>query len=144
MNITITSDHGGFELKQRLVEYYEQKGLKICSIGASSTASCDYSDNANELANLVLLGKTELGIAICGTGIGISIGLNRHKGIRAALLYDDFCAQMAKEHNNANVIVFGARTMTFEEVIKRIDIFMQSKFEGGRHTARIEKLDMGE
>ena len=84
-----------------------------------------------------------MGILICGTGIGISIAANRYHVIRAALLYDDFVAEMAKKHNNANVIVFGGRTMKTQDVIRRIDIFNQNEFEGGRHIRRIEKIEEG-
>lgn len=89
------------------------------------------------------LEKADMGILICGTGIGISIAANRYHGIRAALLYDDFVAEMAKKHNNANVIVFGGRTMKTQDVIRRIDIFNQNEFEGGRHIRRIEKIEEG-
>ena len=95
------------------------------------------------MTSFLLNKKAELGILICGTGIGISIAANRAKGIRAALLYDDFVAEMAKKHNNANVIVFGGRTMAFDDVVRRIDIFMRTQFEGGRHNARIAKIEEG-
>ena len=89
----------------------------------------------------MLAGKADTGILICGTGIGISIAANRRKGIRAALLYSDDVARLAREHNNANVAVFGGRTMTFEDVVRRMDIFLQTEFAGGRHQRRIAKLD---
>lgn len=95
------------------------------------------------MAETILLKKAGMGILICGTGIGISIAANRYHGIRAALLYDDFVAEMAKRHNNANVIVFGGRTMKTQDVIRRIDIFNQTEFEGGRHIRRIEKIEEG-
>ena len=95
------------------------------------------------MAEVILNGQAELGILICGTGIGISIAANRYHGIRAALLYDDFTAEMAKKHNNANVIVFGGRTMSVPDVVRRIGIFMQTEFEGGRHNRRIEKIEEG-
>ena len=90
----------------------------------------------------ILAQKADLGILVCGTGIGISIRANRHKGIRAALLYSDEVAEMAKKHNNANVIVFGGRTMTPEDVRKRIEIFLNTEFEGGRHQKRLDMLDL--
>ncbi len=95
------------------------------------------------MAETILNRQAELGILICGTGIGISIAANRYHGIRAALLYDDFTAEMAKKHNNANVIVFGGRTMQVSDVVRRIGIFMQTEFEGGRHNRRIEKIEEG-
>ena len=141
MNIAIASDHGGFELKGQLIEYYAKKGIILQDLGTHSTESCDYPLIARKMTNAVLNKEAELGILICGTGIGISIAANRVKGIRAALLYDDFTAEMAHKHNNANVLVFGGRTMKTEDVIRRIDIFLNSAYEGGRHQRRIDMLD---
>lgn len=143
MKISIASDHGGFELKQQLIEHYKTIGLTLQDLGTSSTDSCDYPDIAHKMVKEILAKNTELGILICGTGIGISIAANRFKGIRAAILYDDFCAEMAKKHNNANIIVFGGRTMKFSDVIRRIDIFLKTEFEGGRHIKRLEKIEEG-
>lgn len=140
--IAIGSDHGGFELKQQLINHYKNQGLNFIDIGTHSSDSCDYPDIANEMADSILSKQVDLGILICGTGIGISIAANRYKGIRAAILYDDFSAEVARVHNNANIIAFGGRTMRFEDVVKRIDIFLQAQYEGGRHQRRIEKLDL--
>lgn len=139
--IVIGSDHGGFELKEKLINYYKGKNIQFLDEGTYSAESCDYPDIADKVAEVVLSGKADLGILICGTGIGISIAANRHKGIRAAVLYDDFVAEMAHAHNNANVIVFGGRTMAFEDVVRRIDIFLKTKYEGGRHQKRLDKMD---
>ena len=141
MKIAIASDHGGFELKQNLIEYYKKQGLMLEDLGTYSTQSCDYPDIADKMAQVILSHNADLGILICGTGIGISIAANRHKGIRAALLYDDFSAEMAHKHNNANIICFGGRTMKPEDVIRRIDIFLHTDYEGGRHQQRLDKLD---
>ena len=143
MNIAIASDHGGFELKQQLIEHFAAKGQILEDLGTCSTDSCDYPDIAKKMAKNILNHQNELGILICGTGIGISIAANRFKGIRAAVLYDDFTAEMTKKHNNANVLVFGGRTMKFEDVIRRIEIFNNTKFEGGRHATRIAKIEEG-
>lgn len=140
--IAIASDHGGFELKRQLINHYKNQGLNFLDLGTHSSDSCDYPDIANEMADSVLSKQVDLGILICGTGIGISIAANRHKGIRAAILYDDFTAEAARVHNNANVLAFGGRTMCFEDVVKRIDIFLKARYEGGRHQRRIEKLDL--
>lgn len=139
--IAIGSDHGGFELKEKLIEYYKNKGIILADEGTYSSESCDYPDIADKMAADVLNKTVDWGILICGTGIGISIAANRHKGIRAALLYNEAAAEMAHAHNNANIIVFGGRTMAFEDVVKRIDIFMQTKYEGGRHQRRLDKMD---
>lgn len=144
MKIAIASDHGGFELKQALINHYVEKDIVLNDLGTHSSDSCDYPDAAKIMAQTILNHEADLGILICGTGIGISIAANRYHGIRAALLYDDIVAEMAKKHNNANVIVFGGRTMKTEDVIRRIDIFNQTEFEGGRHSRRIEKIEEGE
>lgn len=143
MKIAIASDHGGFELKQELIRHYADLGIILQDLGTYNTDSCDYPDAAKKMAETILNRQAELGILICGTGIGISIAANRYHGIRAALLYDDFTAEMAKKHNNANVIVFGGRTMQLSDVVRRIGIFMQTEFEGGRHNLRIEKIEEG-
>ena len=97
MNIAIASDHGGFELKQNLIDYYQKQGINLEDLGTHSSQSCDYPDIANKLTAEILNGHIDLGILICGTGIGISIAANRHKGIRAALLYDDFTQIATRE-----------------------------------------------
>lgn len=141
MTIAIASDHGGFELKQQLIAYYGAKGLALQDLGTHSSDSCDYPDIAKVMCEKIISGAVELGILICGTGIGISIAANRCKGIRAAILYSDEVAALVRQHNNANIAVFGGRTMTFDEVAKRMDIFLNSHFEGGRHERRVNKMD---
>ena len=139
MKIAIAADHGGFELKESLKKHYAE--LDWLDLGTDSADSTDYPDFAHKMAHTILSGQADLGILICGTGIGISIAANRHKGIRAALLYSEEVARLAKAHNNANVLVFGGRTMTPEDVIKRIDIFLQTTYEGGRHQRRLNKIE---
>ena len=141
MKIAIASDHGGFELKERLKQHYANKNLT--DLGTYSTESVDYPDIADKMAQEILAQKANLGILICGTGIGISIAANRHKGIRAALIYSVEVARLAKQHNNANVIVFGGRTMKFEDVVAEIDAFLAAEYEGGRHQRRLDKMDRG-
>ena len=144
MKIAIASDHGGFELKQRVIDHYKDSDITFIDLGTSSTDSCDYPDIARIMVDCLRAQKADLGILICGTGIGISIAANRFTGMRAAILYSDFCAEMAKKHNNANIMVFGGRTMAFEDVVRRIAIFLDTEFEGGRHIKRIEKIEQGE
>ena len=141
MKIAIASDHGGFELKSKLIEHYKNKDIQLADLGTYSAESCDYPDIAEKMCQAILSGKHQTGILICGTGVGISIAANRHKGIRAAILYDDDVARLAREHNNANIAVFGGRTMKEEDVIRRLDIFLNTGFLGDRHLRRIEKLD---
>ena len=138
LKVAIASDHGGYELKEKIKSNY--KNAQFDDFGTFSADSVDYPDIAEAFVPHILSQKYDFGILICGTGIGISIAANRHKGIRAAILYDDFVAQMAKEHNNANVVVFGGRTMNYEDVARRLQIFENAKFAGGRHLNRIEKL----
>ena len=144
MKIAIAADHGGFALKQKLIEAFTPKGYQFDDLGTNSEESVDYPDYADKMADYILSKQADLGILICGTGVGISIAANRHKGIRAALLYNDFVAQKAKEHNNANIIVFGGRTMNIDDVIRYCDIFLNATYEGGRHQQRLNKLDKGE
>ncbi len=141
MNIAIASDHGGFELKEQLIEYYAKKGINLQDLGTHSTESCDYPLIARKMTDAILNKQADLGILICGTGIGISIAANRVKGIRAALLYNAEVARLAKQHNNANIVVFGGRTQKFEDVVSYLDAFLKAEFEGGRHLRRIGELD---
>ena len=143
MKIAIASDHGGFDLKEQIKKHFSSLGTTLLDLGTYSADSCDYPDIAHKMVPYILQKKADLGILICGTGIGISIAANRFSGIRAALLYDDFTAEMAKKHNNANIMVFGGRTMMFEDVIRRIDIFLNTEYEGGRHDKRLSKIEEG-
>lgn len=142
MKIAIAADHGGFALKQKLIEAFTPKGYQFDDLGTNSEESVDYPDYAEKVCRALLAHKADLGILVCGSGIGISIAANRHKGIRAALLYSDEVAALARKHNNANVAVFGGRTMAEDDVLRRMQIFLNTEFEGGRHIRRIEKLDV--
>lgn len=141
MKIAIASDHGGYELKGYLIKHYAKSGIDFDDLGTDSEESCDYPLIADKMADYIVNKKADLGILICGSGIGISIAANRHKGIRAALLYNEQVAALAKEHNNANIAVFGGRTQTKEEVIKYLDIFLNTPFSNGeRHLRRIAQM----
>ncbi len=142
MKIALASDHGGYQMKNLIAQNLKNQGFEIEDLGTNSEESVDYPDFAQRVVQEILSRKAELGILVCGTGIGISIAANRHKGIRAALLYDDYVAQVAREHNNANILCFGGRTMKIEDVMRRIDIFLKAKYEGGRHDRRLCKLDL--
>ena len=141
MKIAIASDHAGFQLKDFIVTYLKENNFEILDLGTNSENSVNYPDYGHKMAANILAHKADLGILVCGTGIGISIAANRHKGIRAALLYSDEVALLAKQHNNANILVFGGRTMHKNDVIKRIEIFLNASCEEGRHQQRIELLD---
>lgn len=141
MIIAVASDHAGYSTKAAVVEYLKGKGIEVADLGTNSEASVDYPLYADKVAAHILAKKADYGILICGTGIGISIRANRHKGIRAAILYSDDVTLMARKHNDANVMVFGGRTMKLNDICRRIDIFLTAQFDGGRHQTRVDLLD---
>lgn len=141
MNIVIANDHGAVDLKNRLLLWLSQKGHTVKNLGVDSEERVDYPDMAKAAVAEYRKGNFDLGILLCGTGIGISIAANRHKGIRCALIHDSFTALMAKEHNNANFIALGGRVQYREKPEEFLEIFMNASFQGGRHEERIEKLD---
>ena len=142
MKIAIASDHAGVDMKNLINIFLKNKEIEVIDLGCYDNTSVDYPVYADKLAEYILENPNDLGILVCGTGIGISIRANRHKGIRAALLYSDEVAEMVKKHNNANVIVFGGRTMSEIDIKRRIEIFLNTEFEGGRHQNRIDMLDL--
>lgn len=141
MRVAIGADHGGFELKEYLKKSCQDKGIEIVDLGTYSAESCDYPLIADKVAAEIIRGGADFGVLICGTGIGISIAANRHKGIRAALLYNDAVAALAREHNDANIAVFGARTQDKTDVVRYLDIFLNTPFSNGeRHCRRVAEL----
>ena len=139
-NIGLACDHAGFELKQFVIQYLEEKGLSFKDYGTYSTDSCDYPDFAHALARGIEGGAVEKGIAICGSGEGISMTLNKHQGIRAALVWDPEIAHMTRLHNDANVLAMPGRYISTETARAIMDEFLNTDFEGGRHIRRIEKI----
>lgn len=139
--IGLATDHGGFVLKEEVKAYLEKKGVEVVDYGTYSTDSVDYPDYGKKLAQAILEGDVERGIAFCGTGIGISIALNRHKGIRAALCHSEFEARVCRQHNDANVLVMGGRTTGVEIAYAMVDDYLATDFEGGRHERRVCKID---
>jgi len=139
VKIVIASDHGGFDLKEQIKTYFDQKKITYDDLGTHSKDSVDYPDYGKKLGLSVVEKGYDFGIAICGTGIGISIAANKVKGVRAALVYDENTGRLAKEHNNANVIALGGRTTTREKAISIIESFMEASFEA-RHQTRINKI----
>lgn len=138
--IGLASDHAGFELKEFVKQWLEQKGWEYKDFGTYSTASCDYPDFAHPLAEAVEAGECYPGIAICGSGEGISMTLNKHQGIRAALCWIPEIARLARQHNDSNVLVMPGRfidTTTADQIMTE---FFNTAFEGGRHQARIDKI----
>ncbi|WP_404378452.1 ribose 5-phosphate isomerase B [Caenispirillum salinarum] len=138
--IAIACDHGGLDLKELLKNDLEARGLSVLDLGTNGTESVDYPDFANAMAETVKSGKAARGVLICGTGIGISIAANRHPEIRAALVHDAFTARMSREHNDANVLVLGGRTTGPGVAQDCLATFLDTRFEGGRHARRVEKM----
>ena len=141
MNIVVVSDHAGFTLKEDVKTFLESEGHSVIDCGTYSKESCDYPDYANTAALAILEGKAERGIFICGTGIGISIAANRHKGIRAGLCHNSLEARLTREHNDANILCLGGRMIGKECALENVKVFLTTNFAGGRHTNRIKKLD---
>ncbi|GAB4367855.1 MAG: ribose 5-phosphate isomerase B [Deltaproteobacteria bacterium] len=135
--IVLGSDHAGVDLKAGIRAALEEDGYRVEDLGPQDASSVDYPEYAEAVANRVAAGSADLGILVCGTGIGMTIAANKVPGIRAALLYDDTAARYARLHNDANVLVFGARTMSLPDVLGRIRLFLRESFEGGRHAGRL-------
>jgi len=141
MKIVIANDHGAVALKFRLVKWLESQGHQVVNLGIDTEDRVDYPDQGELAVQEYIKGGYDFGIVCCGTGIGISIAANRHKGIRCALIHDSYTARMAKEHNNANFVAFGGRVDYVEPVEQILSVYMNAKFEGGRHAVRVAKLD---
>lgn len=138
--IAFAGDHAGFELKKHLMARAASMGYEVKDFGTFSEESCDYPDYAHPAAEAIENGDCDFGIAMCGTGNGIQMTLNKHQGIRAALCWQPELAVLAKEHNNANILVLPARFITKELADKIMDAYLEAKFEGGRHQRRIDKI----
>jgi ribose 5-phosphate isomerase B len=138
--VAVASDHAGFELKEQLKADLATMGFKVLDLGTNSTASVDYPDFGKALGQTVAGGKAKAGVAVCGSGIGISIAANRIPGARAALVHDDNTAALAREHNDANIIAMGARLHGHEEARAMLKTFFATPFAGGRHAGRVTKL----
>lgn len=140
MKIAIASDHGGFELKDSMVEYIKSLGNEIMDLGTNSADSVDYPDYAKKVCEEIQQGNSDLGILICGTGIGMSLAANKFEGIRAACVSDVYSAKMSRNHNNANVLCIGARVIGDEVAKLIIKTFLENEFEAGRHQRRVDKI----
>lgn len=142
MTIGICNDHAGVEYKQKLVAYLKRKGHEVVDFGTGTTESCDYSDFAHPLANAVEKGEVDKGIAICGTGNGMAMTLNKHQGIRAGLAWNTAVAHLVAEHNNANVLVMPARFASYHMAVSMVREWLATPFAGGRHARRIAKMPL--
>ena len=139
MKITIGCDHAGIEYKSKIVEFLEKENHKVLDVGTFDKESVDYPDYAHLVSEEVLAGA-DFGVLICGSGNGVSMAANKHKGIRAALCWSEEITKLARQHNNANIISIPARFLSLEKSIELIKIFLIEKFEGGRHQRRVEKI----
>jgi len=138
--VFLASDHAGFELKNELKEAIKGLGYEVVDLGTNDKNSVDYPDYAHLLASK--LEPNCYGVLVCGTGIGISIAANRHENVRCALCHDEFTARLAREHNDANVIAFGARVIGAGVAISAVEAFLKTEFAGGRHERRVEKIEL--
>jgi ribose 5-phosphate isomerase B len=147
MKIAIGSDHAGFDLKQAVIPYLKSKKIEVLDVGTFTKESTHYPIYGQKVGNAVVNGEADLGIAICGTGIGIGIAANKVKGVRAATVSDTFSARMSRMHNNANILAFGARVVGVGLALDIVDAWLSSEFEGGRHATRVDlisQIDAGE
>lgn len=138
--VGLCSDHAGFELKTKVIEWLKERGIAVKDFGTFSEESCDYADFAHPCAEAVEKGECYPGIAICGSGNGIAMTLNKHQDIRAALCWEPELARLARAHNNANVVVMPARFIPQATALEIVETFLTTPFEGGRHERRIEKI----
>jgi ribose 5-phosphate isomerase B len=142
MTIAMASDHAGYALKQKVQLFLEDNGAKVKDFGCYSTESCDYPDYAHPLAEAVEKGEYEFGIVICSTGNGICMTANKHQGIRAALCWEPKLAELARAHNNANVLVMPARFISYQMAVSIVRAWLTADFAGGRHQRRIDKIPL--
>lgn len=138
MKIAIASDHAGLRLKRQIIGQFPD--IEFVDVGTHTEESCDYPDYAAEAARLVASGKAARGIVICGSGIGVSIAANKIRGIRAALCFNCYMAEMSRKHNDANVLALGARVIGEDVAMRIVDTWLKTEFEGGRHKRRVDKM----
>jgi ribose 5-phosphate isomerase B len=140
MKIALGADHAGFALKEQIKQHLAASGIEVDDRGTSSTDSVDYPDYARAVGDEVAQHKADVGILVCGSGIGMAIAANKVPGIRAANVTDEYQAQMSREHNNANVLALGARVLQPQQALNIVDKWLQTPFAGGRHERRVEKI----
>ena len=138
--IAIGCDHGGLNVKNAITAHLKERGLEVCDFGTFDTSSIDYPDIAKKVCSAVQKGEAERGILVCGTGIGMSIAANKHKGIRAAVCSEHFSTRYTRLHNNSNVLCLGERVIGAGLACELADLFIDTEFEGGRHQTRVDKI----
>lgn len=140
MKIGIANDHAAVDMKKQVVEYLVEKGHEVTNYGTDTYESCNYPEYGEKIGRAVASGEVDLGIAICGSGLGISLAANKVKGVRACLCSEPYTAKMSREHNNANVLAFGARVIGIEMAKMIIDTWLEAEFLGGRHQDRVDMI----
>ncbi|MBQ2443769.1 MAG: ribose 5-phosphate isomerase B [Clostridia bacterium] len=138
--IALAADHGGYYLKEAIKKHLELKGIEFKDFGTYDTSSVDYPVYAEKAARAVAGGECRFGIICCGTGIGVSMTANKIKGIRAAVVTNEFCAEMTRRHNDANILCMGGRVIDENTAVKLADIFLNTPFDGGRHSKRVDMI----
>ena len=138
--VCISSDHAGFKLKELIKDFLINKNISIIDLGPANNSSVDYPDYAKKVSNRVRLNKSDVGILVCGSGSGMAISANKTKKIRAAVCYNLKSTRLCRQHNNANIITLGSRLIKKKDALKLVSVFLQTKFEGGRHLKRIKKI----
>ena len=142
MKIGIGNDHAALEMKNQVMEYLEEKGYEVINYGTNTPESCNYPEFGEKVGRAVVSGEVDCGILICGTGVGISLAANKVKGVRAVVCSEPYSAKLSKQHNNTNILAFGARVVGIELAKMIIDEWLGAEFEGGRHQRRIEKIPL--
>lgn len=138
--IAVGCDHGGLEYKDAIKKHLIEKGYEVIDVGTNSLESCHYPIFGAEVGRKVASGECQFGVVVCTSGEGISIAANKIKGVRCGIAYNDDVARLMRQHNNANVIGFGQKFMAIEDVLRRVDIFLNTEFEGGRHQTRVDLI----
>lgn len=140
MKIAIGNDHVAIDMKNEIMEYLQEKGIEVINVGTDSPERFNYPVSGYKVAKMVADGEADLGVLICGTGVGISLSANKVKGIRACVCSDPYTAKLSKQHNNTNIIAFGARVIGIETAKMIVDEWLNAKYEGGRHQVRIDMI----
>jgi ribose 5-phosphate isomerase B len=141
--IILGSDHAGYELKEKIRKALDRLGVPYEDVGTRSTDSVDYPDYAHRVAEAVETGRFARGIVVCGTGLGVSMAANRHRGVRAAVAYDEETARLSREHNDSNVLALGGRSLDHALAERILDVWLRTPFAGGRHARRVAKIEPG-
>jgi RpiB/LacA/LacB family sugar-phosphate isomerase len=140
--IIVGSDHAGFELKEKVKHALEQRGFAVEDAGTHSGEPVDYPDIAHKVADAISSGRMKRGVVVCGTGLGVSMAVNRHPGVRAAVAYDEETARLSREHNDANVLALGGRSLDHGLAEKILELWLVTPFSGGRHARRVERIEL--